>query len=142
MILLDTNVLIYAFASESPFHAWARSVITDSVATEGVVVNAVCLAELCVGDADPETVLDRIRSYGVSIMDVPVACAAPAAAAYQRYLKNRKSGGHGSTSRIPLPDFFIGAHALTMNWQLATADQGRFGTYFPGLQLLMPQQQP
>ena len=142
MILLDTNVLIYAFAPESPFHAWARSVIADHVSTEGVVVNAVCLAELCVGDVDPGTAADRIRSYGVSIMDVPVACAAPAAAAYQRYLENRKSGGHGSISRIPLPDFFIGAHALVMNWQLVTADQGRFGTYFPGLQLLMPPPQP
>jgi predicted nucleic acid-binding protein len=140
MILLDTNVLIYAFAPESPFHVWARGVIADHVSAEGVVINAVCLAELCVGDADPGSAADRIRSYGVSIVDVPAACAAPAAAAYQRYLENRKSGGHGPISRMPLPDFFIGAHAMAMNWQLATADQGRFGTYFPSLQILKPPQ--
>ena len=140
MILLDTNVLIYAFASESPFKAWARGIIADHASNEGVVINAVCLAELCVGDADPGSIADRIRSYGVSIVDVPAACAAPAAAAYQRYLENRRSTGHGRISRMPLPDFFIGAHAMAMSWQLATADQGRFSTYFPRLQLMMPPQ--
>ena len=140
MILLDTNVLIYAFASDSPFQAWARGIIADHVSSEGVVINAVCLAELCVGETDPGSATDRIRSYGVSIVDVPSACAAPAAAAYQRYLLNRRSTGHGLISKMPMPDFFIGAHALTMNWQLATADQGRFGTYFPSLQLIMPPQ--
>ena len=76
----------------------------------------------------------------MSIVDVPAACAASAAAAYQRYLENRKAAGRRPISRMPLPDFFIGAHAMAMNWQLATADQGRFGTYFPGLQLMMPPQ--
>ena len=27
-------------------------------------INAVCLAELCVGDADPRSAADRIRGYG------------------------------------------------------------------------------
>lgn len=40
---------------------------------------------------------------------------------------------------MPLPDFFIGAHAKIMGWDLATADQGRFHTYFPSVALKMPQ---
>jgi len=39
---------------------------------------------------------------------------------------------------MPLPDFFIGAHAQIMGWQLATADEGRFQTYFPSVALMMP----
>jgi predicted nucleic acid-binding protein len=40
---------------------------------------------------------------------------------------------------MPLPDFFIGAHAKAMAWELATADRGRFHAYFPSLSLKTPQ---
>jgi hypothetical protein len=40
---------------------------------------------------------------------------------------------------MPLPDFFIGAHALIMGWELATADQGRFQVCFPTVKLKMPE---
>ncbi len=142
MILLDTNVLIYAFTPKSPFQAWSRRVIADHVAKEGVVINAIGLAEVCVGDADPGTAADRIHAYGVSIVDVPAACAVAAAAAFQRYIENRRSGGPEPIPKTPLPDFFIGAHAMLMNWRLATADKGRFAKYFPDLKLLMPPRRP
>ena len=56
MILLDTNVLIYAFDHDSPFCNWARETIADAVAGNGASINAVSLAEICVGDEDPPTV--------------------------------------------------------------------------------------
>ena len=33
---------------------------------------------------------------------------------------------------MPLPDFFIGAHAELMGWKLATRDVERYRIYFPG----------
>lgn len=138
MILLDTNVLIDAFRADSPFHEWARSVIAEHVSAGGAAINAVCLAELCVGEADPASAAERIRRYGVSIMDLPSACAAHAGSAYQHYRSNRKAAGREAAPKVPLPDFLIGAHALVMEWPLATSDRGRFQTYFPDLQLLMP----
>jgi hypothetical protein len=39
---------------------------------------------------------------------------------------------------VPLPDFFIGAHAQLMGWVIATAAAKRFRTYFPGVRLWMP----
>ncbi|HBL30746.1 MAG TPA: hypothetical protein DD490_28255 [Acidobacteria bacterium] len=65
MILLDTNVLIYASTGGSPFLEWARRTIAAGVSEGGAAVNAVSLAEVCVGDAEPETVADRIRSWGI-----------------------------------------------------------------------------
>lgn len=139
MILLDTNVLIYAFTADSPLCQWARETIADAVAGDGAAINAVSLAEICVGDADPPTVADRIRSWGVEILDVPTAAAELCARAYRRYRKRRTSRSSVTVPAMPLPDFFIGAHAKIMGWELATADRRRFTTYFPSVSLKTPQ---
>lgn len=138
MILLDTNVLVYAFDRDSPFCQWAKETIADAVADEGAAINAVSLAEICVGDADPSTAADRIRSWGVEILDVPVAVADVCASAYRKYRKRRTSQTDALAPLMPLPDFFIGAHAEIMGWELATGDRGRFHTYFPSVALKMP----
>ncbi len=138
MILLDTNVLIFAFDVDSPFCQWARETIASAVAGDGAAINAVSLAEICVGDADPPTVADRIRSWGVEILDVPAAAADVCATAYLQYRKRRRSQSDRPAPSLPLPGFFIGAHAKIMGWELATADRGRFHTYFPSVSLRMP----
>ncbi len=138
MTLLDTNVLIYASDDRSPFCGWARRVIAEGVAGDGVAVNAVGLAEVCVGDAEPHTVAERIRSWGVSVLDVPAAAAELCARAYLRYRMQRKADSGKNAPAVPLPDFFIGAHAEVMGWTLATADAARFSTYFPGVLLKSP----
>ena len=138
MILLDTNVLIYAFDSGSPYCEWARDTIADAVASDGAAINAVSLAEICVGDSDPKTVAPRVRSWGVQILDVPTAAADVCARAYRQYRKRRMSQSETAVPDMPLPDFFIGAHARIMGWALATADKDRFDTYFPSVSLTMP----
>ena len=138
MILLDTNVLIYAFEPDSHLHLWGLETIADAVAGEGAAMNAVSLAEICIGDTDPPTVANRIRSWGVEILDVPAAAAEVCAQAYDRYLKRPRPANSGPLPTIPLPDFFIGAHAEIMGWTLVTADRGRFKTYFRSVSLLTP----
>lgn len=138
MILLDTNVLIYSFTDPSPFREWARRTIAAGVSEGGAAVNAVSLAEICVGDAEPETVADQIGSWGITLLDVPAAVAAPCARAYLEYRKRRRAESGRDAPALPLPDFFIGAHAQVMGWPLATADEGRFRTYFPSVILQTP----
>ena len=138
MILLDTNVLIYASTDASPFLDWARQTIASGVADGGAAVNAVSLAEICVGDAEPETVADRLRSWGITLLDVPTVVAEPCAKAYLKYRERRRAESGRDAPALPLPDFFIGAHAQVMGWPLATADEGRFRTYFPAVTLRMP----
>jgi len=138
MILLDTNVLIYASEGRSKLGRWSRQLIADAVSDEGAAINAVSLAEVCVGDREPETVAERIRSWGVSVLDVPAAAADICADAYQTYRLRRKTDSGKESPAMPLPDFFIGAHAQIMGWDLATADEGRFKTYFPKVTLRTP----
>jgi len=138
MILLDTNVLIYAFSEGAVHRRWAIDTIRDAVVAEGAAVNAVSLAEICVGDAAPETVADRIRLWGVELLDVPAAAAEVCAVAYRDYRNRRKRESGKDAPALPLPDFFIGAHAHIMGWTLATVDVGRYKAYFPKVRLKAP----
>lgn len=137
-MLLDTNVLIDASDGRSKLCRWARRVIAEAVSGDGAAVNAVSLAEVCVGDAEPQTVADRIRSWGVAVLDVPVAASEVCAQAYLTYRMRRKADSGKDAPSVPLPDFFIGAHAQVMGWTLATADEDRFRTYFPAVPLRSP----
>jgi len=138
MMLLDTNVLIYASDEKSRHCRWARLMIADGVSGAGAAVNAVTLAEVCVGDAEPQTVADRVRSWGVVVLDVPAAASEACARAYLSYRVRRKADSGKDAPALPLPDFFIGAHAQIMGWSLATADESRFKTYFPDVSLRTP----
>lgn len=136
--LLDTNVLIYASDVNSVFHAWACDTISSAVTATGAAINTVILAELCVGDREPDRVAERIRGWGVEILDLPSAVSVPCAQVYANYRRRRASQAGGKAPAIPLPDFFIGAHALIMGWTIATADEGRFRSCFPTVPLLRP----
>jgi hypothetical protein len=137
VILLDTNVLIYASTPRSPLLGWARGVIAEGVSGQGAATSVVSIAEICVGDAEPHTVSDRIRRWGVAILDLPAAAAEPCARAYRAY-RRRRAGSGREAPATPLPDFFIGAHAEVMGWAVATADPARFRTYFPSVRLETP----
>lgn len=138
MILVDTNVLVDARDKASPFRQWAEELIADGLSGEGVSINAIVLAELCVGQREPETVQAGLLAQGFNIVDLPANVALISASAYTLYRDARKRSRGGAAPRVPLPDFFIGAHAEMMGWKLATRDSERFRLYFPRVQLIEP----
>ena len=138
MTLLDTNVLIYASDAGAEHHSWASDVITNAVDSTGACLNPVSLAELCVGVEDPNPMLAWIHASGIVLVDMPSLAALQAARAYRTYRERRQRQSGLGAPMTPLPDFFIGAHAETMDYSLATADASRFATYFPGVALITP----
>ena len=139
MTFLDTNVLIYAFESGSPYQQWAKGLIVDHVSGDGAIVNPIVIGELCVGDPKPDSVADRVRSWGIEIVSLPAASAAICAKAFVRYRTRLQRQSGKAISAVPLPDFFIGAHAMVLGARLATADMSRYRTYFPKLELTGPE---
>jgi predicted nucleic acid-binding protein len=138
VIPFDTSVVVYASDRTSPFHAWAREIIAEALASDGAAINAVSLAELCVGDTNPGAAAERLRLWGVSILDVPASAAEVCADAYRLYRFRRLQESGQLAPRVPLPDFFIGAHAAIMGWEIATADEKRFRQCFPSVPLRTP----
>lgn len=137
MILFDTSVILDARDTKSPWHEWAVEQIAVAVSREGGAVNAVVLAEASVKAVDKAAVAPALQSWGLQLLDVPHAAAEPTAAAYGRYLLRLKSEGK-TGPRMPLPDFFIGAHALVASLVLATRDPHRIEVYFPRVSIRKP----
>jgi predicted nucleic acid-binding protein len=73
-----------------------------------------------------------MQGVGIVRLSLPWASAWLVADAFGRY---RRAGG---SRTVPLPDFFIGAHAAAAGLALLTRDPVRVGTYFPGVALIRP----
>src|SRR6266851_4447872 len=119
------------------FHiSYCFRVIEDGIIPKnfwsGTYINVVIYAEVSIGFARIEEVeaalpLDQFRR-----LPVPWEAGFLAGKAFVTY---RQRGG---TRTLPLPDFFIGAHALVAELALLTRDPRRVRTYFPQVHLLTP----
>jgi predicted nucleic acid-binding protein len=137
--LLDTMVIVYARTPSSRFHAWAVEQISQAVVGDGAALNAASLAELCAEDGvEASAVVGAVNAFGVHVLDVPAAAAERCGEAYRNYRRKRKAESQKDAPRMPLPDFFIGAQAELMNWELVTNDPQRIRNYFPTVRLITP----
>ncbi|MFN3410217.1 MAG: type II toxin-antitoxin system VapC family toxin [Limisphaerales bacterium] len=145
MRLFDTNVIVYACDPDSPFHAWAVEAIADAAGEggPGACINAATLAELCAQPGVNETlVAGEIMAFGIAIVEIPASCADVCGAAYRQYVARRKAESGKDSPKMPLPDFFIGAHAQTAQMDLVTNDVERIRAYFPRVRCITPARTP
>ena len=138
MILLDTNVIIDAHYGVGNHRVHARNLISSAVIDTGAAINCITLGELYAGPKRGEEIEEDMRRAGIAVLDLPVAAAAICGRAYRRYRIARARSGGGKAPSMPLPDFFIGAHAELMGWKLATRDFERYRIYFPAVELIEP----
>jgi len=131
-ILIDANVLLDVMTEDARWVAWSAEAIERAADRYRLVINPVIYAEVSVRysrieDLDaalPKTMLDR--------EPIPYEAAFLAGKAFLAY---RRRGG---TKSLPLPDFFIGAHAAVAGYSLMTRDAARYRAYFPKLSLIAP----
>ena len=132
MSLLDTNILIDVVDSNSKWHEASMLLIKEFGDDARCIINAVVFAEFSAPFADYAFCQTIIKNIALTYEAIPEEAAFLTGKAFRQY---KKSGGKKSA---PLPDFFIGAHALVSGYTLVTRDKGRYKTYFPKLDLLTP----
>lgn len=110
---------------------WFRFITSVARRTHLVVCDVV-LAETAPFFDDVETLLQRLNALGIEYEPIHPKAAFLAGEIFSRY---RRAGGK-RTSLVP--DFLIGAHALSQTSGLLTSDRGYLRTYFQGLKIFQP----
>ncbi|MHB0980614.1 MAG: type II toxin-antitoxin system VapC family toxin [Thermoleophilia bacterium] len=131
-ILVDTSVLLDILTEDPVWYPWSAATLAECAEISTLAVNPVIYAEVSMGFERIEDVEEALPAGLFARLPLPWEAAFLAGTSFLRY---RRAGG---VKRSPLPDFFIGAHALVERMALVTRDPARHRTYFPGLRLIAP----
>lgn len=128
---VDSSVLWAIFKGEPAGGAWLEKLIELRGQGE-LPVCEIVWAETRPAFASAQTHAAAMDQLGVTFSALDATAAALAGELFNRY---RRAGG--ARQRI-LPDFLIGAHALSLGVPIASDDEGFFRKYFHGLTVLKP----
>lgn len=132
MILVDANILIDIF-SEDPRWGKVSEAALLRVGNERLAINPLIYAEVSAAFSTQEKLEANLELLELVRLELPYRAGFLAARAFVHY---RRRGGE---KRSPLPDFYIGAHALSEGLSLLTRDLRRYRSYFPKLRLIHPE---
>lgn len=133
VILIDSCIVTDLADPESAWFEWSAKTLENLDQNNTMVINPIIYAECSVGFEHIEEVEALFEHLGFVSKPIPKEALFLAGKALLQY-KKRKGG-----KTNVLPDFFIGAHAAVSGYQLMTRDKGRFSTYFPSVDLIMPE---
>lgn len=134
--LVDTNVLIDVFHTRSAFTEWSTEQLAAAQTSGPLLINPLIYAEMAAGYATSEELESALAPSLFRREDLPWQAAYAAGHAFLQY---RRLGGD---KRSPLPDFYIGAHAMVKGYRLLSRDVARYRTYFPLISLISPETHP
>ena len=131
-ILVDTNVLLDVFTDDPTWFRWSSTALATAADSARLVVNPIIYAEVSVRFASIEELEQALPADVYRREPLPWESAFLAGKAFVDY---RRRGG---ARRSPMPDFYIGAHALVRGYTLLTRDLSRYRSYFPQLTVIAP----
>jgi len=130
--LVDSNVILDVVTQDEEWFDWSASALARQADDGPLVVSPIIYAEVSARFERIEELEDALPPDYFRRDPLPWEAAFLAGRSYVTY---RRRGGQ---RRSPLPDFYIGAHALVAGMTLLTRDPGRYRTYFPKLRLIAP----
>ena len=128
--LVDTNVLLDIITLDPRWRAWSENALRDAAEHSTLVINPIVFAEVSMK-------FDRIEDANAALVDLAreeLPCEAGFLAG-KAFLAYRRRGG---AKRSPMPDFYVGAHAVVGRMALLTRDAARCRSYFPALTIVAP----
>lgn len=132
IILVDSCVITDLADPGGDWYEWSAATLEGLDADNVFVINQIIYSECSIGYETIEEVERLITGLAFQYRDVPREALFLAGKAFVKYRRRR-----GLKSNV-LPDFFIGAHAAVEDFRLLTRDKGRFSTYFPTVELILP----
>jgi predicted nucleic acid-binding protein len=131
-VLVDSSVLLDVITHDTRWAAWSEEKLAWHAERDLLAINPIIYAEVSVHFASIEELDDALSPTEFLRLPLPYEAGFLAAKCFLQY---RRRGGRRSA---PLPDFYIGAHAATESLTLLTRDVSRYRTYFPTVQLIVP----
>lgn len=132
-VLVDSNVLLDVMTEDRRWAGWSSSALARAAEIAPLILNAVIYAEISVRFNRIEDLDAALPAAMFEREEIPFEAAFLAGKAFLAY---RRKGGRKS---VPLPDFFIGAHAAVAGYRLLTRDARRYRTYFPRIEIVSPE---
>lgn len=131
-VLVDSNVLLDILEDDPVWFDWSSKQVSQCAEDSILVINPIVYSEVSIGFNRVEELEEALPADIFERWPLPWEAAFLAGKCFLAY---RRAGG---TRRSPLPDFFIGAHALVQGMTLLTRDAARYKSYFPRLTLIAP----
>jgi predicted nucleic acid-binding protein len=130
--LVDTNVILDVLTDDPIWSEWSSSALAAAGRRGALIIDPIVYAEVSVRFGSAEETDAAIPERIFRRDPLPYAAGFLAGKAFVEY---RRAGGARTS---PLPDFYIGAHALVAGLPLLTRDAARYRTYFPEVEVIAP----
>jgi predicted nucleic acid-binding protein len=131
-VLVDSNVLLDVATGDRTWAEWSAGQLAEAAGETILVINALIYAEVSIGFHRIEEVEEALPPDLYRRDPLPYEAAFLAGKAFLSY--RRRGGGRS----VPLPDFYIGAHAAVSGFRLLTRDPRSYRSYFPTVELIAP----
>jgi predicted nucleic acid-binding protein len=130
--LIDSCILIDVLADDPKWADWSLDKLDALGAQAPLVINPLILAEISPRFERAVDLEAALSLLPLKREALPWDAAFLAGQAFKVY-RSAKGVKHS-----PMPDFYIGAHALVTGMRLLTRDAVRYKTYFPKLVVISP----
>ncbi|RLB20262.1 MAG: DNA-binding protein [Deltaproteobacteria bacterium] len=131
-VLVDSNVILDVFLNDLNWADWSETTLEKYFHHTTLYINSIIYSEISIGFELIEDLESAITKAGFQMLEIPKEALFLAGKVYFKY-KRRKG-----VKRTPLPDFYIGAQAAVLHWDLFTRDVSMYRSYFPTVRLITP----
>ena len=129
---MDSNVILDILTEDKKWFSWSSKTLAHHAEQNVLVINPIIYSEVSIRFEHIEDLEEALSLSYFRRDPLPWEAAFLGGKCFLAYRRKR------GRKSVPLPDFFIGAHAAVVGIPLLTRDVSRYRTYFPKLKLITP----